>query len=409
MSECFSEVIHLSVHHNFMRNANTRSILNYIRICGASTRREIQAATGLSWGAVSTITADLLAQNQLVETKQAVKVSGRVPRVLDFNPAKNLSIGVDLNIEGITVVLVDVRNNILCTKEELLAQADKDSVIRQLKRMLESLLLENHLSNSHLLGIGIAIQGPVDRSGSISRYNHYIKDWQNVPLKNILEEHFNLPVCVIHDPICIALAQERENAKLRAQDFVLIRLAYGIGMCYMHEGKPVLGFEGIAGELGHMVVDIRGKSCSCGNHGCLESYCSIRGITRDLYELLSHTADTPLPPYSDSDVTYLNQLMAYGIRLAKEGNPDVQHIFEEVGTYLGQGIVNVIHLLNPRYIVLTGAVMDASDFFLSKVEACIRHNTCYNSQVEILTVGGSRRSASLGAALKFINEVFEGN
>ncbi len=399
----------MSVQHNFMRNANTRSILNYIRVHGAATRREIQAATGLSWGAVSTIIAELLAQDQLIETRLTTRVSGRVPSVLDFNLSKNLSIGAEINIEGITIVLVDVRNNILSTKEELLELAEKDAVIRQLKRMLEELLQENHLSKSHLMGIGIAMQGLVDRKGSISRYNHYIKNWHNVPLKSILEEYFGLPVCVIHDPICVALAQERENPQLLEQDFVLIRLAYGIGMCYMHEGKPVMGFEGIAGELGHMVIDIHGKSCSCGNRGCLESYCSIRGIARSLFDLHDRTCDTPLSPYSDSDVAYLNQLVAHGIHLARQGDVDVLRIFDEVGIYLGQGIVNVIHLLNPRYIVLTGAVMEASEFFMHQVESYIRQHTCYASQVKILTAHGSRNSASLGAALKFINEAFEDN
>lgn len=400
-------VIHLSVQHSFMRNANTRAILNYIRIYGASTRREIQAATGLSWGAVSTITAELLAQEQLIETRKTTPVSGRVPSLLDFNLSKNLSIGVEINIEGITIVLVDVRNNILCAKEEMLDEAERDAVLRQLKRMLKDLLRENKLSNSHLLGIGIAIQGLVDRSGSISRYNHYIQNWTNVPLKSILEEYFNLPVSVIHDPICIALAQEQQNHRLRDQDFILIRLAYGIGMCYMHEGKPIPGFEGIAGELGHLVVDIHGRPCSCGNRGCLEAYCSIRGIAQGLYNLLKDDPQYTLSPPSGSDVNNLNHLMALGIKLAQNGNPDVQKIFSEAGTYLGQGVVNLIHLLNPRYIVLTGAVMDASEFFMPQVMSCIREHTCYDSQVELLAVRESRRCASLGAALKFINEAFE--
>ena len=99
--------------------------------------------------------------------------------------------------------------------------------------------------------------------------------------------------------------------------------------------------------------------------------------------------------------------MSEGITLANQGDLEIRQVFEEAGTYLGLGIVNIIHLLNPRYIVLTGAVMDASEFFLNKVESSIRNDTCYDSQVEILTTRGSRRSASLGAALKFINEAFE--
>ena len=110
-----------------MRNANALSILNYLRTNGVSTRREIQAATGLSWATVSTITADLIAQDILIEKAPKERVFGRTPTLLDFNPRKNMSIGAEINVEGLTVVLLDLRGRVISAQEELLDQAEKHS------------------------------------------------------------------------------------------------------------------------------------------------------------------------------------------------------------------------------------------------------------------------------------------
>ena len=99
----------MSVQHNYMRNANALSILEYLRTNGMCTRREIQSGTGLSWAAVSTITSELLAQDILVEKEPTERASGRTPTLLDFNSRKNMSIGAEINAEGLTVVLLDIR------------------------------------------------------------------------------------------------------------------------------------------------------------------------------------------------------------------------------------------------------------------------------------------------------------
>ena len=390
-----------------MRNANALSILEYLRTNGMSTRREIQSGTGLSWAAVSTITAELLAQDILVEKEPAERVSGRTPTLLDFNSRRNMSIGAEINAEGLTVVLLDIRGNVLDAKEETLELAEKNATLNQMTRMTEEMLRRNNLQKSQLLGIGVSVQGSVDKQGAVSLYNHYIKDWRDVPLKDLFEDYFGVPVRVMHDPFCIALAEEWEHDFLRSDDFVLIRLGYGIGMSCMHDGKPLQGHEGTAGELGHMVVDVDGEICTCGNRGCLEAYCSIRGVARRIYEATVPAAARAANPFLDNDITYLKKMLNQAADMANSGNEIVQKIFDDAGRYMGVGVANLINLLNPRYVILTGEILDASDRMLKQTKEFAKKNAWHISSFDIIVSKESRRRASMGAAMHFINAAFE--
>lgn len=390
-----------------MRNANALSILEYLRTNGMSTRREIQSATGLSWAAVSTITSELLAQDILLEKAPTERVSGRAPTLLDFNSRKNMSIGAEINVEGLTVVLLDIRGNVLDAKEEILEQAEKNATLNQMTRMIEEVLRKNNLQKKQLLGIGISVQGSVDKKGAVSLYNHYIKGWRDVPLKDLFEDYFGVPARVMHDPVCIALTEEWEHDYLRSDDFVLIRLGYGIGMSYMHDGKPLHGHEGTAGELGHMVVDSDGEICTCGNQGCLEAYCSIRGIARRIYEATVPEAARVDEPFYDDDITYLKNLLNRAADMADRGNKIMQKIFDDAGRYMGVGVANLINLLNPRYVILTGGVLDVSEHMVKQTIEYAHKNAWHISSFDVIITKESRRQASMGAALNFINEAFE--
>lgn len=397
----------MSVQHNYMRNVNVQSVLRYIRANGECTRREIQSGTGLSWAAVSTITAELLDQQVLEEFASTERVSGRNPNLLCFNLKRNMSIGAEINVEGLTVVLMDIQGQIVDAGEEMLITAEKDTTLNQLTRMIEEILRKNNVRKELLLGIGVSVQGSVDKEGAISLYNHYIKDWRDVPLKELFQDYFSVPVQVIHDPVCIALAEEWEKNYLKADDFVLIRLGYGIGMSYMHDGKLLHGHQGTAGELGHMVVNSDGEQCTCGNQGCLEAYCSIRGIARRVYEAIVPEADWAEAPFRDDDISYMKELLVHAAQKADSGNKIMQRIFDDAGRYLGIGIANLINLLNPRYVILTGGVLDASERLLDQARKHASQNAWHISSFDIIITKESRRRASMGAAMRFINEAFE--
>ncbi len=395
--------------HELMRSTNTLLVLDHIRKFGASTRRVIQGATGLSWAAVSNITADLISKDILTENLSTMRLAGRNPGYLDFVPMRNLSVGVEMNAGGLTVLLLDLRGKVIDACVEPFSSMERDSVIEQMLGGVRRLLDMNELDEHSLLGIGIAMQGSVDREGTTSLHNAFFKNWRNVPLKQICEEWFHVPVRVIHDPICIAL-EEQWNRKYTAEDdFALIRLSYGIGMGYISQGMPISGYDGVAGELGHIVLDRNGLTCSCGNQGCMESYCSIRGMTGrilDAHRAGKLTLPETLAQTGESSVSSMREILAWGATRAMENDPELLRIFDDAAYYLGIGIANIVSLLNPKYIILTGELMDFRDLFYEKAQRIASDTAWSLSKFQILISGGGRQLAAIGAAMYFINSAF---
>ena len=144
--------------HDMMRSINTLSVLRFLRQNTHATRRTIQFATGLSWAAVSNITADLLSRELITEQLSMDVTAGRNPLMLDFTPMNNLTIGIDINISGIVAVLLDLRCNIIDSRKVSIVQPEKSKYLEQSQQMVQSLLESHKLLSTDLLGIGISVQ-----------------------------------------------------------------------------------------------------------------------------------------------------------------------------------------------------------------------------------------------------------
>ncbi|MBE6940887.1 MAG: ROK family protein [Ruminococcaceae bacterium] len=395
--------------HDQMRGTNTLLVLEYIRHNGESTRRSIQKETGLSWAAVSTISTDLISKKVLMELPCSERVPGRNPVFLDFVPKRNLTLGIEINAEGITALLLDLRCDVVDHYIEPLESLDRDWVIDQMIRAIELLMSRNALDPSAILGIGIATQGTVDRDGAISVYNSFFNDWRNVPLKRIFEERFGIPVHVMHDPACIALAEQWNRRFTDKDNFAVIRLSYGIGMSHIVQGKPVTGSNGIAGELGHMVLDRNGPLCSCGNRGCMESYSSIRGLAHRIiaeYHAGNLSLPESLTQMNDRDIEFMSGLVSWSAAEAAEGNEVLLNIFDDAAYFLGVGIANVVSIFDPNCIILTGGLLDYQDLILDKAKTVAKELAWSLSEFEIIISREGRSQAAVGAALYFINDAF---
>ncbi len=395
--------------HEQMRSTNTLLVLDHIRQNNESTRRSIQQATELSWAAVSNISSDLIARSVLHEQMATGKTAGRAPGFLDFTPMHNLTIGMEVNASGILAQLFDLRCSVVDSITEQVKVPDRECIVNQILDCVEKLISRNDLRSESILGIGIATQGSVSRDGSKSLYNSFFNDWRNVALKEILEEKFSIPTHVMHDPVCIALAEQWQRKFTEDNDFALIRLSYGIGMSYIAQGQPVIGYDGFAGEMGHMVLDRNGPTCSCGNRGCLESYSSIRGLSHRIMEEYSRgTVAVPeeLLQVNDHDVQSMTQLVAWSADIAREGHPVMKRMFDDAGYYLGMGIANIVSLFNPEYVILTGELLEYRDLFLAGARAAASYLAWGLSKYDIILSNGGRQQASSGAALYFINQAF---
>ncbi|HSV31778.1 MAG TPA: ROK family protein [Atribacteraceae bacterium] len=211
-------------------------------------------------------------------------------------------------------------------------------------------LLARHGRNN-ILGIGVGYPGPVcGRLGSTFSYCN-LRDlrWNRVPLAKMLEENTALPVYLDNDANLAGLAEVHLGAGRSFQHIVYITISTGTGGAIFIDRRLYRGFLGGAGEFGHMVVDLHGSRCKCGNTGCLMSLLSGLGLERLLEEepagqrLLSENA----PP-----ADCVKKL----VELCRLGHPIAREMLRPLVHYVTVAFLNIIHILNPEIIVVGGAL-----------------------------------------------------
>ena len=157
------------------------------------------------------------------------------------------------------------------------------------------------------------------------------------------------------------------------KDFVVVSISHGgLGSCIFTDGKPHLGVNGFAGEVGHTCVELNGRECGCGRKGCLETYVSDKGLVRTVEELLAESNEpTLLSELDDINIKTIADSCDKGDRLAIEA-------FKRVGSMLGLGLANYASVLNPEAIILTGDMTQAGKWLLKPMRTAFDEHIFHN-------------------------------
>lgn len=396
--------------HDRMKKENMLSVLRCIQEYGPISRREVKEITGLAWGTVSGIVNDLLLQKIIQEEPDEIKGRGRNPGRLDIAVGKNCIIGMDINGAGITITLMDLKCNVHTSYFESVKEFSKEAVLAQIYSMMDSIIEKNRMNDKQILGIGIAMQGSVDSIRGVSVYCPYFKDWNDVPLMDLLVSRYDLPTVVRHSPDCMALYATWFGIAKGARDFLFIRLGEAIGMSIMMDGIIYRGFNGNAGEIGHMIVAPEGKKCNCGRNGCLETVASEKGIREYVLAGLNAGRESIVnsmifhQSYEDIDMDVVYRAYMAGDELCIEA-------VDQMAYYLGISLANVINLFNPEMIVLGGSLVNYEALFIEKVRKTVKESVWGNSDVLILTMMSQAKvnTAAMGACIDVIEEILNGD
>jgi glucokinase len=195
--------------------------------------------------------------------------------------------------------------------------------------------------------VGISFGGPVDYERGVVRLSHHVPGWENVPLQDRFEEAFQAPVRVDNDANVAALGEWRFGAGRGVNDMFYVTVSTGVGGGWILDGRPYRGSAGMAGEIGHTVVDPDGPFCLCGKRGCVERLASGPYMAQDV------AAARGLPA---EEVT--GKLVA---EWAEMGEETAVAILERGAWALGVGIGNAANLLNPAHILLGGGVTKSGE------------------------------------------------
>lgn len=245
-------------------------------------------------------------------------------------------------------------------------------------------LAEAVLDGAKPAAIGISFGGPVDASIGTIRLSHHVPGWDNIPLREIFEAEFDAPVSVDNDANVAALGESRFGAGIGYDSLFYMTISTGVGGGWILNGRPWRGAGGMAGEIGHTVVDPMGPMCLCGKRGCVERLASgpymaecARDAIRDRPE-----RGKLLLTLAGHD---LNAITGQMVSHAADGGDELaQAVLQRAAWAVGVGIGNAANLMNPQRFVLGGGVTKAGDRFWQIVRQVARETALPEVEFDIV-------------------------
>jgi glucokinase len=237
--------------------------------------------------------------------------------------------------------------------------------------------------------IGVSFGGPVDAITGTVRLSHHVAGWENIPLKDLLEQEFGIPAVVDNDANVAALGEYRFGAGQGHDSLFYITISTGVGGGWILNGKPWRGAAGMAGEIGHMVVDPSGPVCLCGKRGCVERLASGPYMAKDAREFLLNEPDK----IENHQGQILRGLVNNNLDLitgkvvseaAAQADELALNILYKSAWALGVGIGNVANLINPQQFVLGGSVTKAGENWWSIVQKTARETALPEVTFEVI-------------------------
>ncbi|MBL9127653.1 MAG: ROK family protein [Verrucomicrobiales bacterium] len=271
---------------------------------------------------------------------------------------KQLYLGVDLGGTKILAGVFGPQLKLVATsKTSTKADRGPKAVIERIARTIRDAVDEADQDMKAVKAIGIGAPGSIDSDQGRVIFSPNMPGWEDVLLKKELEKHLEIPVFVENDCNACTLGVHVAELGAKPKHLVGIFLGTGIGAGIILDGKLFSGFNRTAGEIGHMVLEVGGPKCGCGNKGCFEALASRTAIFRRIQNAVKDGQKTHLVDMLGDD---LDDLRSGDLRKAiRKGDKLVEKVVEEAAEYTGIAVGNVINLLNPECIVLGGGVIDA--------------------------------------------------
>lgn len=247
-----------------------------------------------------------------------------------------------------------------------------------------------------IAGIGIGAPNANYYTGNIENAPNL--PWKGIcPLAEMLYDNLGIPVAVTNDANAAAIGEMTYGNARGMRDFIMITLGTGLGSGIVINGQLVYGYDGFAGELGHVKVRQGDRQCGCGQKGCLEAYCSARGVARTAREfLVTHNEDSLLRNLDPSAITSKDVYDA-----ALQGDALSKEIFEYTGTLMGEAFANFVCFSAPEAFILFGGLSQAGELLTEPIRRAMEANLLDIWKDKIKIIPSSLKiseAAVLGAA-----------
>lgn len=347
---------------------------------------------------------DLVAQGLVTEMGYAVSKGGRRPLTYALKKDVMYLVSVAMDQFVTKIAIMDMQNNFLLPIEIIvLPLAGNAEALQILTNKIVFLIDSSGIPKEKFVGVGIGMPGFVDVKKGI---NHsFLSLPNNKSITKYIVEQIGLPVFIDNDSSLIALAELRFGAARFDKDVMVINIGWGVGLGLILNGELYRGHEGFAGEFSHIPLFLNGKLCWCGKAGCLETETSLLLIIERAREGISTGRISKLSSLSLDDPELACEAI---IKAVQGGDQFAIELFSKAGYNIGKGVAILIHLLNPKKIILSGRGSSAGQIWQAPIQQSL-NEYCINrlfqsTSIEMSTLG--TQAGQIGAAA-LVMENFE--
>ncbi|GIG30400.1 ROK family transcriptional regulator [Cellulomonas marina] len=331
-----------------IRSDSRLAVLHALLSAGEASRNDLARATGLSTATVATVVAELLAEGLVVGAGRNRSGVGRPSTSLRIDGSRGAILGVDVAETYVRTVVFDAALAPVGRFEVPLDEHENlpGYVVDGVGRSIDGALGEAGVERSRVLGVGVSLPGQVLPNAGVSVFAPNW-DWRGVRILDLLRARVDLPL-VLDNPLkAIATAELWFGAGRSVRSLVTINLGTGVGAGIVLDGRILRGVSNNAGEWGHSLLVLDGRECRCGRRGCVEAYVGARGIQQTLAEI---DPDHPLLALGHQR----DFISAVAGGLDEDASGPLAELLRRTGRYLGAGVADLVAILNPERVTLTG-------------------------------------------------------
>jgi predicted NBD/HSP70 family sugar kinase len=326
------------------RDANRTIILELIRLAGAVSRADLARLSGLQKSTVSAIVEELLQSRWICEGDFGFSKHGRKPLMLGVNGELGV-VTIDLHPGHAIVAVSDFAGQFMA-RENVAISPEPERSVPQLLGAIQR--VSSAEPNKAIQGIGISVPGRVDRATGRLAFAPNLR-WENFDLGGAIAEGTGLPVEIENAANLIILAERWFGSLSGVQDAVAVNVSEGIGTGILAGGHLISGWNGMAGEFGHMIVEPEGMLCGCGNRGCWETVASNQATLRHYRKLKDKVPDS----YS-----YRHLLVD-----AEEQQPEATVALRSQFVEIARGVQTILAGLSPEVVLFAGDIVAVWPYF----------------------------------------------
>lgn len=390
-----------------MKLYNQKLLLRILKDEGPISRSDLSKMTDLTLPAISEITKELESLNLIHNIGESRINRGRFPTMYQLKVDAFKVIGVTIRSNSIRVGLMNMTGEILYDKEQAQLNTQPEIIADAVSSLVDTILQEANTKKSEIRGIGLGMHGIVDAVNGISVYPPHL-NWDNVPIRTLLEARIQLPVLVDNDCNTLALAEYWFGGGRNLNSFITLNVDYGIGAGIVVDGNLFHGRDFGAGQIGHVAISDNGPLCSCGKYGCLEALSSENAIIETIQKKVKQGYPSSIKEIEGNPekITIHHILHA-----AAAGDELTLNTLNHAAHYLGIGISMLVNLFNPDKVIITGAVIGFKEYVLGTLKETFNRNALKTNvtHFELAASQLGDKADVLGAGSLWINELFKGN